>query len=71
MAKVIQCTSYAPQGSRWLTGLRGLVARLGSSSHRAAKLNPEEWSGHMLRDVGLPDRFAEDLPSRQRMVWMR
>jgi hypothetical protein len=25
----------------------------------------------MLRDVGLPDRLAEGLPSRQQMIWMR
>jgi hypothetical protein len=75
MAKVIQRVSYAPQGSRWasrwLTGFRGLLARLGRAPRRPARLNPEEWSGHMLRDVGLSERLAEDLPSRRQMIWMR
>ena len=61
MAKVIQRFSYVPQGSGWLTGFRRLLARLGTGSRRPARLNPEEWSGHMLRDVGLPDRLAEGL----------
>ena len=71
MAKVIQRVSYLPQDSGWLTGLRALVACLGAGPRRPARLNPEEWSGHMLRDVGLPDRLAEGLPSRQQMIWMR
>ena len=71
MAKVIQRVSYLPQGSGWLTGLWGLLARLGAGPRRPARLNPEEWSGHMLRDVGLPDRLAEGLPNRQQMIWMR
>ena len=71
MAKVIQRFSYVPQGNGWLTGFRRLLVRLGTGSRRSARLNPEEWSGHMLRDVGLPDRLAEGLPSRQQMIWMR
>ena len=71
MAKAIQCASYAPQSSRWLSGLRGLLAGFGAGPRRAPRLNSEEWSGHMLRDVGLPDRFADGLPSRQWMIWMR
>jgi hypothetical protein len=51
MAKVIQRVSYAPQDGRWLTGFRGLLARLGTARRRPARLNSEEWSGHMLRDV--------------------
>jgi hypothetical protein len=71
MAKVIQRFSYTPQGSGWFTGLRGLLARLATGPRRPTRLNPEEWSGHMLRDVGLSDRPAEGLPSRQQMIWMR
>ena len=71
MAKVIQRFSYVPQGSGWPSRFRRLLARLGTGSRRPARLNPEEWSGHMLRDVGLPDRLAEGLPSRQQMIWMR
>jgi hypothetical protein len=71
MAKVIQRFSYAPQGRGWLSGFRGLLAHLVKGPRRPARLNPEEWSGHMLRDVGLSDRLAEGLPSRQQMIWMR
>jgi hypothetical protein len=71
MAKVIQGFSYAPRNQGWLAGIQGLLLRLGRGTRRPARLNPEEWSGHMLRDVGLSDRRAEGLPSRQRTIWMR
>jgi hypothetical protein len=71
MAKVIQQVSYAPQGSGWLSGLRGLLTRLSTGPRRPGRLNPEEWSGHMLKDVGLPESLAEGLPSRTQMIWMR
>jgi hypothetical protein len=71
MAKVIQRVSYAPQGSRWLIGFRGLLARLGTARRRPARLNPEEWSGRMLRDVGLSEYLVEDLPSRRPMIGRR
>ena len=71
MAKLIEQDSYAPQGSRWLSGFRGLLARLGTTPRRPARLDPEEWSEHMLRDVGLSERLAEGLPSRRQMIWTR
>jgi hypothetical protein len=71
MAKAIQCASYAPQSRSWLTGLRALLAGFGAGPRPAPRLNPEEWSGHMLRDIGLPDHLAQDLPSRQQTIWMR
>ena len=71
MAKVIQRVSYAPQGGGWLSGVQHLLARLATGPRRPARLNPEEWSGHMLKDVGLPDQLADGLPSRRPMIWMR
>jgi hypothetical protein len=71
MAKVIQRFSYAPQGGGWLKGIQRLLARLATGPRRPARLNPEEWSGRMLKDIGLSDRLAEDLPSRRQMIWMR
>ena len=66
MAKVIGFSPSSACGARRLSVLGRLLKHLDRTVRRPAQLNPEEWSEHMLRDVGLSDaRWAETLPSRQ------
>jgi hypothetical protein len=68
MAKVMGFPSSSVCGRR-LSVVGLLFSRPQRSAHRPAPLNPEEWSGHMLKDVGLSDRgWTERLPSRQ--AWL-
>ena len=71
MAKVIGFFSPAKPSSRTLSPIRRLLALLGTSARRPARLNPEEWSGHMLKDIGLSSHRPDEFPSRQQMIWMR
>ena len=56
----------APRSER----LRAWLARLGS--HSLSTVNPEEWTRHMRRDVGLPDQGPTErslLPSQAPCYW--
>jgi len=65
MAKVIGFPSSSACGRR-LSVVGFLLSRLQRAEHRPAPLNPEEWSGHMLKDIGLSDQgWTARLPSRQ------
>jgi hypothetical protein len=66
MAKVIGFFPSAVRSRRRLSVLGLLLGGIGRGARRPAPLNPEEWSGHMLRDIGLSDqRGAGTPPSRQ------
>jgi hypothetical protein len=66
MAKVIGFFPSFAGGRRRISFIGLLQGGLDRAAHRPARLNLEEWSGHMLRDIGLSDqRRAETPPSRQ------
>ena len=64
MAKVIGFPSSSVCGRRRLSVVGLLFGRLQRSAHSPARLNPEEWSDRMLKDIGLSDQDrAGMLPS--------
>jgi hypothetical protein len=66
MAKVIGFFPSSACGARRLSVVGRLLRHLDGATQPPAQLNPEEWSDHMLRDIGLSDqRWAETLPSRR------
>ena len=66
MAKVIGFSPSSACSARQLSVLGRLLRHMDRAVRRPGQLNPEEWSEHMLRDVGLSDaRWTETLPSRQ------
>ena len=66
MAKVISFSSSSVCGRPRLSVVGFLLSRLDRRAGRPAQLKPEEWSGRMLKDIGLSDQgWTERLPSRQ------
>jgi hypothetical protein len=54
----------------WIGRLRARVAHLGSRS--PTTIDPDEWSRHMRRDIGLPDEdpaARPTLPSQAPSYW--
>ena len=68
MAKVMGVVPISTHSASRLSVVRRLLGRIAGGAHRPTRLYTEQWSEHMLRDVGLSG-LTEAPAGDRRMPW--